>query len=108
MGLVTRHRGVNFARPGFDAAGGRLGMVEALATKPHGDVERACAMVAEDDEGSVAIELSVSTARDVAHRHEEGVGQVGGVVLPLFAHVEHGGRLGLAAQCGEFGRGDFW
>jgi hypothetical protein len=39
-------------------------------------------VVADDDDGGVGIELGVGAGWDVAHGHEEGVGEAGGVIFP--------------------------
>ena len=70
-------------------------MVEALVAEPHGDVEGAGAVVAHDDDGLVGVEFGVGAGGDVAHGHEEGVGEAGGLVLPGLADVEQEGGVGL-------------
>ncbi len=39
------------------------------------------------DDGGVGVELLVGAGGDLAHGHEERVGQAGGLVLPGLAHV---------------------
>ena len=62
-------------------------MLEALVAEPHGDVQGASAVVAEDDDGCVGVEFVVSPGGDFAHGHEEGVGKVGGLILPRLPDI---------------------
>jgi hypothetical protein len=79
-----------------------LGAVEALGAQPHGDRERALAVVAEDDDVGVGVELGVGAGGDVAHGHKERIGKACGVELPGLADVEEGGRVwGLRAELDE-------
>lgn len=82
-------------------------MVEALVAEPKGDGERALAVMAEDNDGGVGIELGMGAGGDVAHGHEEGGGEVRELELPGFADVEEDGRGGRGAELGEGLRGDF-
>ena len=100
--LVARHGRVDGAGPGVYTAGEGLGVVEALLAEPHGDVEGAGTVVAEDDDGGVGVELVVGAAGDLAHGHEQGVGEVRRFVLPGLADVEDDGRVGLLAKGDEF------
>jgi hypothetical protein len=84
-----------------------LGLVEALLAEPGGYGEGAGAVVAEDEEVGVFVELLVGAGGDLVHGKEGGAGDVGGVVLPRLADVEEerwggGGEEGL-----ELGYGDF-
>ena len=81
-------------------------MVETLVAEPHGDAEGARAVVAEDDDGGVGVELLVGTGGDFAHGHEKGIGEAGGLVLPGFADVEEKSGVGLLALLGEGTDGD--
>ena len=54
-GSVAGDGGVDDGGPEIDAAGERLGVLEALLAEPHGDVERARAVVAEDDDGLIGV-----------------------------------------------------
>ena len=101
VSLVAGGRGIDGAGPGVDASGEGLSVVEALLAEPHGDIEGAGAVVAQDDDGLVGVELGEGAAGDIAHGHEEGVGEVGGVVFPLFADVEEQGRVGGLALLSE-------
>ena len=58
-------------------------------------------MVAEDDDGSIGVEFGMGAGGDLAHGHEEGVGDAGGLVLPGFADVQEEGRIGLLALLGK-------
>lgn len=82
-------------------------MVEALVAEPKGDGERALAVMAEDNDGGVGIELGVGAGGDVAHGHEEGVGELGDGELPRLTDVEEDGGGGCGAELGEGLRGDF-
>jgi hypothetical protein len=106
--LVAGHGGVDGAGPGVDASGERLGVFEALIAKPHGHAERAGAVVAEDDDGGVGVELLVGARGYFAHGHEESAGQAGGLVLPGLANVEEKRGVGLLALLGEGVDGDLW
>ncbi len=66
---VAGDGGVDGAGPGVDASGEGLGVVEALLAEPHGYGEGALAVVAEDDDGLVGVELGVGAGGDVAHGH---------------------------------------
>ena len=57
-------------------------------------------VVAEDEDGFVGVEFGVGAGGDVAHGHEEGVFDVGGVELPLLADVDEDGRVGLLEEGG--------
>ncbi len=49
----------------------------------------------------------MSPGRDVAHRHEEGVGDAGGLILPWLADVQEDGGIGLLAALGKDFYGNF-
>jgi hypothetical protein len=85
--LVAGDRGVDGAGPGVDAAGKGLDLLEALVAQPHSDTEGAGAVMAENDDRGVGVELGVGAGGDFAHGHEERVGEAGGLVLPGFADV---------------------
>jgi hypothetical protein len=85
--LVAGERGVDGAGPGVDASGEGLDIFEALIAEPHGDAERTCSVVAEDDYLLIWIEFRMGAGGDLAHGHEQRVGEGGGLVLPGFAHV---------------------
>jgi hypothetical protein len=106
--LVAGDGGVDGAGPGVDAAGEGLDLLEALVAEPHGDREGARAVMAEDDNGGVGVELGVGSGGYFAHGHEERIGETGGLVLPGLADVEEERRLGLLAQLGKCLCGDFW
>ncbi len=82
-------------------------MIEALLPEPHGDVEGASAVVAEDDDGLVGVELLVGAGGDVAHGHEGGAGDGGGLSLPGLADVEQKRRIGVFEALSECVDGDF-
>jgi hypothetical protein len=84
-----------------------LGFFVALLAEPHGDVERARAVVAEDGDGLFFVELVVSAAGDFSHGHEPGAGDAGGVELPLLADVEEKGRFFGGEELLELVDGDF-
>ena len=46
-----------------------------------------CAVMAEDDDVVVGIEFGVGAGGDIAHGHEEGAGEAGGLGLPGLANV---------------------
>ncbi len=87
LGLVAGDGGVDGSGVVIDAAGEGLGVVEALDTQPHGDGKGAGAVVAEDDDGLVGIELGVSAGCDLAHGDEGGSGDGGGLGLPGLTNV---------------------
>ena len=76
-----------------DAAGDGLGLFEALLAEPGGDGEGAGAVVAEDENVPVFVELLVGAGGDFAHGDEGGVGEVGGLILPGLADVEEKRRV---------------
>ena len=78
-----------------------LGFLEALLAEPHGDVQRAGSVVADDDDRFVGIQFGVGAGGDVAHGHQQGVLDAGRVELPLLANVYEDGGVGLAAEGGE-------
>jgi hypothetical protein len=106
--LVAGDGGVDGAGPGVDASGERLDLLEALIAEPHGDREGARAVMAEDDDGGVRVELGVGAGRYFAHGHEERIGEARGLVLPGLSDVEEERGLGLLAQLGKCLCGDFW
>ena len=65
-------------------------------------------MMADDDDVGVGIEFGVGAGGDVAHRHQEGIGQVGGLEFPRLADVEEEGCVLLrgGAELGEGLRSD--
>jgi len=87
-GSVAGDGGVDVARPVVDASGERLDVFEALVAEPHGDVEGASPVMAEDDNGLVGVEFLMGARGYFAHRHQEGVRQAGGIELPWFADVK--------------------
>jgi hypothetical protein len=87
-GLVAGEGGVDGAGPGVNASGEGLDVLEALVAEPHGDAERTCPVVAEDDYLLIWIEFRVGAGGDLAHGHEERVGEGGGLVLPGLAYVQ--------------------
>ena len=105
-GSVARDGGIDGAGPVVDAAGEGLGVVESLISEPHGDRERTLPVMAEDDDAGVGVEFVVGARRDLAHRHKNGVGQVGGLILPRFADVDEDGSACSGAQAGELLGGD--
>ena len=64
-------------------------------------------MVAEDYDRSIGIEFGMGAGGDLAHGHEEGVRDAGGLVLPGFTDVQQEGRIGLLAQLGKSLGSDF-
>lgn len=82
-------------------------MLEALFTEPHRHGERACAMVAEHNDGLIRIEFLVRTRRDFSHGHEDGIGKAGGCKLPRFADIEQERCRELLAPLGEGLDADF-
>jgi hypothetical protein len=64
-------------------------------------------MVAHDDDGGVGVEFGVGAGGDFAHRHEEGVRDAGGLVLPGFADIQQEGWVGLSTLFGKGCRRDF-
>jgi hypothetical protein len=79
-------------------------LLEALLAEPNGDVEGACAVVAEHDDGLVWIEFLVGAGGDVAHGHQQGIFDVGGAELPWLADVEED-RFGIEGE--KLARSDF-
>lgn len=106
MTLVAGDGWVDHSGPVVDAAGERLNVFEALLTQPHRDIERTGAVVADDDDGGVGVELLVGATGDVAHRHEGGAGKGRGGGFPRFADVEDEGLSGLLEFGGEAVDGD--
>jgi hypothetical protein len=86
--------GVDESGPGVDAAGYGLGFAEALILKPGGYGEGAAAVMAEDEDGCILVELLEGALGDFGHGHERGAFDVGGVELPGFADVEQQGGGG--------------
>jgi hypothetical protein len=78
-----------------------LGLREALIAEPGGDGERARAVVAEDEQVLVFVELFEGAGRDLVHGDEGGGCDVCGGVLPGLAYVEEERRV----RCGEEGLG---
>ena len=104
---VAGDGGVDEGGPGVDAAGDGLGLLEALLAEPRGDGEGAGAVVAEDEDGGVFVELLMGAAGDLVHGHEGAAFDVRGLVLPGLADVEEEGRVlggeeGLGLGDGEF------
>lgn len=106
--LVPGDAWVDRPRPLVDATGQRLCLVEALLPKPHGDVEGAGAVMAEDNQRLVGIELLVGSRGDFAHGHEDGARYGGKLHLPGLADVEQGWGMGLLERLGEGVDGDLW
>jgi hypothetical protein len=105
MALVAGNGRVNSAGPGVDASGQGLGVGKSLVAQPEGDIKGARSVVAKDYDRSIGIEFGVGAGGNLAHGHEERVGDVCGLVLPGFADVQQEGRGGLLALAGKgFGR----
>ena len=98
--LVSGNAGVDGAGPLIDAAGEGLDVLEALLAEPHGDIERACAMVAENDGGLGGVEF-LEARWDIAHGNVSRAGDGGDLELPSFADVKEQGWGWLAAGGGE-------
>ena len=84
----------------IDAAGEGLDVFEALLAQPHGDIERAHAVVAENDSGLVGVEF-LEARGDIAHGDMRRSGDSGDLELPGFADVKEQGRGWLPASGGE-------
>lgn len=52
-------------------------------------------MVTEDNNGCIGVEFLMGAGGDFAHRHEQAVGEAGGLKLPGFADIQQEGRIGL-------------
>lgn len=100
---VARDGRIYDARPAIDSSDEGLGVLESLRAKPHGDGERADAVMAEDHYVGVGIEFGVRAGRDVAHGHEEGAGKGRSLRLPELANVQQYRGSGKRA----FGKGGF-
>lgn len=105
--LVAGDSGVDGAGPEVDAAGDGLGLGEALFAEPVGDGERARAVMAQDGDGLVFVELVEGARADLVHGHEEAVGDVRGRVLPGLADVEEKRRVLGGELLFELVDGDF-
>ena len=77
----------------IDAAGYGLSFGEALLTKPVSDGKGAAAVVAQNGDGGIFVELCEGFARDLVHGHEFRAFDVGGCKLPRFAYVEQKRRV---------------
>ena len=103
--LVAGDRRVDGAGPLVDAAGEGLDVIEALLAEPHGDVEGAGAVVAEDDGGAIGVEL-LEAGGDIAHGDVGGAGDGGDLELPGFTDVEQQRGTRLMALGGVGVHGD--
>ena len=109
MPLVAGDGGVDGAGPEVDAAGYGLGSREALVAEPVGDRKGARAVVAEDGDGPVLVELVVGAGGDFVHRDQGRAGDLRGGEFPGLADVEDewglaGGEAGLEVVDGNFER----
>jgi len=82
-------------------------MVKTLISKPHCDGEGTGAVVADDDDFLVGVELLVGPGGYVAHGHKDGAGQAGESGFPWLANVEQQGSVRTVALEGKNLRGDF-
>lgn len=105
--LVARDAGVDDRRPVVDAACERLDVLEALLAKPHGDVERASAVMAEDDDRLIGVKLLMRASGHVAHGDERGARKRRGGGLPRLTNIQNQGLFGLFELSGEGVGGDF-
>ena len=80
---VPKDRRIHFSGPGFDASAQRLRVLESLIAEPGSHIERSLSVVAENDEMLVGIEFLVSTARNVAHRHQQAALDAGCLNIPM-------------------------
>ena len=103
--LVAGDGGVDRAGPLVYAAGEGLDVLEALLAEPHGDVEGAGAVMADDDGWAIVIEL-LEAGGDVCHGDEGGAGDGGDVDFPRLADIEQERRGGLMALGGVGVDGD--
>lgn len=99
--------GVDGAGPGVDAARDGLCFVKALLAEPVGDGERAGAVVAENENGSVFVELLMGAAGDLVHGDECGGFDVRGGVFPWLTDVEEERRVFGGEELLELVDGDF-
>ena len=89
---------IDLARPGIDAAGNRLRLIEALLPQPRGDRKRAGTMVAQNQDGRLIVEFRVSAGGDLVHGDKRARLNVSGLMLPGLAHIEQQRRRGGGEQ----------
>lgn len=106
--LVERDGGVDGAGPVVDASGEGLDVGKVLPAQPHGDGERSLTVVAEDDDGLVGIEFGIGAGGNIAHRHEDRIGEACGAELPGLTDVEDKRWVGLGAELEEGLGGYLW
>jgi hypothetical protein len=100
-GSVAGNIGIDGAGPAVDAPGERLDVLKPLVSKPHGDREGTGAMVTEDDDGLVWIELLMRARGYLTHGHEQRIGEGSGVEFPRLADVQEEGRVRLLTLLGK-------
>jgi hypothetical protein len=100
-GSVAGNVGIDGAGPAFDATGERLDVLKPLVSKPHGDREGTGAVMTEDDDRLVWIELLMRARGYFTHGHEQRVGEGGGVEFPRLTDVQEEGRVRLLTLLGK-------
>ena len=80
-------------------------MAKTLIPEPHGYGEGTDAVVAQDDDRLVGVQLLVRAEWYVCHGHQDGAGKAGEVGLPGLANVEQqGGVWTLALKSKDLSR----
>ena len=101
MDSVARDGGIDDGGPVVDAPGQGLGVLKSLLPEPHGDVQRTGAVMADNDDCLIRVELLVSAGRDFAHGHEASAREGGSGGLPGFTNIEQKGRVLLSQLLGQ-------
>lgn len=92
---------IDGAGPVINTARERLDVLEPLVSKPHGDREGTGAVVAENDDRLVRVKLLMGSRGYLAHGHEQGAREGGGVELPRLADIQEEGRVRLLTLLGK-------
>ncbi len=92
---VTRNRGVNLDRPGFDSAAHGLRPLKPLVTQPNSYVHGTYSVVTDHQETFFRVEFLVRPGGHLAHGNEQTTVDVRGGKLPRLAHVDQACSCGL-------------
>ena len=105
--LIAGDGRVDDRGPEVDAAADGLSLGETLVAKPIGDGEGAGAVVAEDGDGLIFVELVEGARADLIHGHENAVRDARGGVFPGLSDVEEKRRVFGGELLFELVNGDF-
>src|SRR5262249_9729214 len=85
---VGRYLGIDSARPGIDTSAHRLNVLEPLLAQPMRHIQRANAMMTNDNYVLIGIKFLMRARWNFAHRNIGASVDSCSLVFPRFAHIE--------------------